>query len=242
MKTNVLTSTLIGIIGLLLIVAALQFIGWGRGIDELQPAEFNEGRIEQLVAAKDDLAAPDIKPEVIDRITQTPLFREDRQPFVPPLVVEEDQDQSQDIVEVKPLKAQVTSIIITNNNRYVMIQDQVSNERLTLKEGMPLAGEQGMWVVDSIDKRKVVFNAEGQEPVELELEVFSGALNKGGNKRQQIRQQKAAQAANQAEQNNNNDKNLTPEQLRQKKAEEIRQKIAERRAEMRAKAAQGNDQ
>lgn len=242
MKTNVVINALIGIIGLLLIVAALQFVGWGRGIDELQPAEFDEGRIEQLIAAKDDLAAPDIKPEVIDRITQTPLFREDRQPFVPPLVVEEDQSLNQEVVEIKPLKAQVTSIIITNNNRYVMIQDQISNERMTLKEGMPLAGEQGMWVVDNIDKRKVIFNAEGQEPVELELEVFSGALNKAGNTRQLTRNQKAAQATKQAGQNKDNDTNLTPEQLRQKKAEEIRQKIAERRAEMRAKAAQGNEQ
>jgi hypothetical protein len=239
MKTNVLINALIAVIGLLFIVAALQFVGWGRGINELQPADYDENRIEQLVAAKDDLAAPDIKPEIIDRITQTPLFREDREPFVPPLVVEENPEGSQEAIEIKPLKAQVTSIIITNNNSYVMIQDQVSNERLTLKEGMPLDGEQGMWVVDSIDSRKVVFTAEGQEPVELELEVFSGALNKGARNRNQNNRQQATQEIKQAD---NNENKLTPEQLRQKKAEEIRQKIAERRAEMRAKAAQGNEQ
>ncbi|KAA3645968.1 MAG: hypothetical protein DWP95_03750 [Proteobacteria bacterium] len=239
MKTNLLTNILIAIIGLLLIVAALQFVGWGRGIDELQPAEFDEDQIEQLIAAKDDLAAPDIKPEVIDRITQTPLFRQDRQPYIPPVVAEDNPEIDSTIIEVKPLKAQVTSIIITSNSRYVMIQDQISNERLTLKEGMPLEGEQGMWVVDSIDKRKVIFNAEGQEPVELELEVFSGALNQAGNNRNQNRKQQEAQAAKQLV---DDDKNLTPEQLRQKKADEIRQKIAERRAEMRAKAAQGKEQ
>jgi len=239
MKTNVLINALIAVIGLLFIVAALQFVGWGRGISELQPADYDENRIEQLVAAKDDLAAPDIKPEIIDRITQTPLFREDREPFVPPLVVEENPEGSQETIEIKPLKAQVTSIIITNNNSYVMIQDQLTNERLTLKEGMPLEGEQGMWVVDSIDKRKVVFTAEGQEPVELELEVFSGALNKGARNQSQNNRQQATQEIKQAD---NNENKLTPEQLRQKKAEEIRQKIAERRAEMRAKAAQGNEQ
>lgn len=239
MKTNLLVNVLIAVIGLLLIVAALQFVGWGRGIEDIQAEEFNENQIEQLVTAKDDLAAPDIKPEIIDRITQTPLFREDRQPYVPPLVVENNPEDNQDVIEVKPLKAQVTSIIITNNNSYVMIQDQLTNERLTLKEGMPLDGEQGMWVVQNIDKRKVTFAAEGQEPVELELEVFSGALNKGASNRQQKRIQQAAQAAKQAV---DDDKSLTPEQLRQKKAEEIRQKIAERRAEMRAKAAQGNEQ
>jgi len=241
MKTNVLINALIAVIGLLFIVAALQFVGWGRGINELQPADYDENRIEQLVAAKDDLAAPDIKPEVIDRITQTPLFREDRQPFVPPLDPIDNPDNEPQVEPVKPLKAQVTSIIITNNNSYVMIQDQVSNERLTLKEGMPLDGEQGMWVVDSIDKRKVVFTAEGQEPVELELEVFSGALNKGGRNRNQ-NQNNRQQAAQEIRQADNNENKLTPEQLRQQKAEEIRQKIAERRAEMRAKAAQGNEQ
>ncbi len=239
MKTNLLVNVLIAVIGLLLIVAALQFVGWGRGIEDIQAEEFNENQIEQLVTAKDDLAAPDIKPEIIDRITQTPLFREDRQPYVPPLVVENNPEDNQDVIEVKPLKAQVTSIIITNNNRYVMIQDQLTNERLTLKEGMPLDGEQGMWVVQNIDKRKVTFAAEGQEPVELELEVFSGALNKGARNQSQNNRQQATQEIKQAD---NNENKLTPEQLRQKKAEEIRQKIAERRAEMRAKAAQGNEQ
>jgi len=239
MKTNVLINALIAVIGLLLIVAALQFVGWGRGIHEIQPADYDENRIEQLVAAKDDLAAPDIKPEIIDRITQTPLFREDRQPFVPPLEVDKNPDSEIEVAQAEPLKAQVTSIIITHNNSYVMIQDQVSNERLTLKEGMPLTGEQGMWVVESIDKRKVTFTADGQEPVELELEVFSGALNKGGGNRNKNKRQQAARINNQADDNENK---LTPEQLRQKKAEEIRQKIAERRAEMRAKAAQGNEQ
>lgn len=239
MKTNVLINVFIAIIGLLLIVAALQLVGWGRGVDDIQPADFNENQIEQLVAAKDDLAAPDIKPEVIDRITQTPLFREDRQPFVPPLVVDDDKDEGPEVIEVKPLKAQVTSIIITNNNSYVMVQDQLTNERLTLKEGMPLEGEQGMWTVETIDKRKVVFTAEGQEPVELELEVFSGALNKGARNRNQ---QRKKQAAISEKQTDNEEQQLTPEQLRQKKAEEIRRKIAERRAEMRAKAAQGNEQ
>ncbi len=239
MKTNVVVNTLIAIIGLLLIVAALQFVGWGRGIHDIEPADFDENRIEQLVTAKDDLAAPDIKPEVIDRVTQTPLFREDRQPFVPPQVVDKESENEPVIEQVEPLKAQVTSIIITNNASYVMVQDQVSNERLTLKEGMPLEGAQGMWVVDRIDKRKVTFTAEGQEPVELELEVFSGALNKGGRNQNQNRRQQAARS-NQPQ--NNDNKKLTPEQLRQKKAEEIRQKIAERRAEMRAKAAQGNKQ
>ena len=239
MKTNVLVNALIAVIGLLLMLAALQFVGWGRGISEIEPAGYDENRIEQLVTAKDDLAAPDIKPEVIDRITQTPLFREDRQPFVPPLVVDEGSENETLLEQVEPLKAQVTSIIITNNSSYVMIQDQLTNERLTLKEGMPLDGEQGMWVVQNIDKRKVTFTAEGQEPVELELEVFSGALNKGGGNRAQKKRQQASQKNNQA---NNKEVNLTPEQLRQKKAEEIRQKIAERRAEMRAKAAQGNEQ
>ncbi|MCX7544079.1 hypothetical protein [Marinicella gelatinilytica] len=239
MKTNVLVNVLIAVIGMLLILAALQFVGWGRGIKTLEPMAFEEGQLEQLVAAKDDLSPPEIKSDVIDRVIQTPLFREDRQPFVPPVVEEVNSEEVFDVVEVKPLKAQITSIIITNNSRYVMIQDQVSKERLTLKEGMPLDGEQGMWVVDTIDKRKVTFVADGQEPIELELEVFSGALNNAGsnNRAQDRRQQAAAQAVELKQ-----EENLTPEQLRQKKAEEIRQKIAERRAEMRAKAAQGKEQ
>jgi|GEM_PF-1238283 len=240
MKTNLMAQIMIALIGLLLIVAALQFVGWGRGIDDLQASQFDESQIEQLVAAKDDLAPPEIKPEVVDRITGAPLFRDDRQPFVPPLVEDDSVVEGDPIAEpTKPLKAKVTSIIITNSSRYVMLQDQVTNERLTLKQGMPLPGEQGLWVVENIDSRKVTFTADGQEPVELELEVFSGGLSNSQNNgtlertRKQDDKNKQTSDANQQ---------LTPEQLRQQSAEEIRQKIAERRAEMRAKAAQGKEQ
>ncbi len=239
MKTNLMVQIMIGLIGLLLLLAALQFVGWGRGIGDLEPAQFDESQIEQLVTAKDDLAAPEIKPEVIERITGVPLFRDDRQPFVPP-----PSDLSLADVEPieeppKPLKAKVTSIIITNSNRYVMLQDQLTNEQLTLEQGMPLPGEQGLWIVETIDSRKVTFTADGQEPVELELEIFSGGLS---NNQNNVAQNRAREAKQQNQKSADVVQQLTPEQLRQQSAEEIRKKIAERRAEMRAKAAQGNEQ
>ena len=110
--------------------------------------------------------------------------------------------------------------------------DQLTNEQVTLEQGMPLPGEQGLWVVDQIEPRKVVFQSEGNDPVELELEVFDGQLNARAAKNAGSRRPARAQAEEAATESN--------AEKQKNSAEEIRRKIAERRAQMRANAAKGN--
>ncbi len=232
MKNNLFANGLLILIGVLLLLAALQLFGWGRGTQSLEAEVFDASTLSQL---EDGAVAADGK--VVDdktllQITDAPLFSYDRQPFVA-VGPEADPDVDVDVdVEPEPLKAKVTSIMITDENRYAMVFDELSKERITLTQGMPLPGDQGLWVVEAINPRTVTFSADGEEPVEIGLEIFAGKLNakaaKASKKKKNNRKRKSADA--------DKDKKET----QKNSAEEIRKKIAERRAQMRANAAKGN--
>lgn len=233
MKNNLLAQVLIGLLGVLLFFASIQMFGIGQSLSELEADEFDEKQLNQLVNKVSD-TTPDGKEKErhLEQIVALPLFSATREPYVAP-----PEGPEIDVVEpeASPLNAKISSIVITGDNSYVIVQDNVSKERLTLAQGMPLEGEQGLWTVASIEPRKVIFEAEGEESVELELEVFSGSLGKSGGK----------SGKSKAKKNNRTPtKNITPEKNnkneRANSAEAIRKKIAERRAQMRKEAADRN--
>jgi len=235
MKNNLLANVLLVVIGLLLLLSALQLVGWGRGIETLEAQNFDVSSLDQLQVEADGADTSPAQKNAVDTIVDAPLFSISRTPYIPPAEPDEGDIESELIV-AEPLKARVTSIIITDENKYVMMVDEVSKERVTLQQGMPLPGEQGLWVVDSIQPRAVVFKADGEEPVELELEVFDGQLSKGG-------RQSAARSGNSSRDKKPQAITAADEKEKQKNsAEEIRKKIAERRAQMRANAAKGKKQ
>jgi hypothetical protein len=232
MKNNVFSNALMVFIGVMMVIAALQLMGWGRTTESLEPEAFDASTMSQLTESANQ-QSQGVEEDLVDVIAELPLFTDNRQPYVAPETDPEDGEI--EVVEAaEPLKAKVTSIMILGETRYAMILDQLTNEQVTLEQGMPLPGEQGLWVVENIEPRKVVFNSEGEEPVELELDVFDGQLN--------------AQAAKSNRKNNNARRREEPAELTQEtdaekqknSAEEIRRKIAERRAQMRANAAKGN--
>ncbi len=234
MKNNIFASALLVLIGILMLLAALQLFGWGRGFDSLEPEAFDPSELAQLENIANDAQVKKIDNKTIVEITDAPLFRMDRKPFVPDEDVTEGEEVAQ-IEEPDPLKAKVTSIIITPENSYAMVFDELSKSSVTLTQGMPLPGDQGLWMLDSINPRAVTFVADGEEPVELSLEVFDGQLKAGTNK--------ANNRNNRHAQNNKNRNNKNKKERTQKNsAEEIRRKIAERRAQMRANAAKGKEE
>lgn len=217
------------VIGFLMLVAALQLFGWGKSVSVLEPETFNADSLPQLEAQQEQVKKITGE-ELIEQITLAPLFNLDRLPY-------EGEAESEVIDEVpavvaEPLKAQVTSIMIMGETKYAMVLDQLTNEKVTLEQGMPLPGEQGLWVVDQIEPRLVTFVSEGEEPVSLELDVFDGTLNA------QVVQNNNKKNNNKKNKNNKgNGQDKTEPQETKNSAEEIRRKIAERRAQMRANAA-----
>jgi len=233
MKNNLFTNGLIVFIGLMMLLAALQIFGWGQGVDSLEPEAFDISQLNQLDV--DSIAAvSEVDDNLITKITTAPLFNTDRLPYVAEDLAEGFDTENEPTV-VEPLKARVTSVMIVDDTSYAMVVDEVSNEKVTLAQGMPMPGEQGLWVVESIEPRMVTFSSEGNEPVSLELEVFDGKLNGKSN----LAKKPATRANNRS---NRNEANKPQEITQKNSAEEIRKKIAERRAQMRANAAKGTKQ
>jgi hypothetical protein len=230
MKNSLFANSLMVLIGILMLIAALQLFGLGKGTAALEPEGFDIKSLSQLELHGEN-SSPAESDQLVEQITLAPLFNLDRQPYVGETgVIDEPKDPP---VVAEPLKAQVTSIIMIGDKKYAMVIDQISKEKVTLEPGMPLPGEQGLWVVDQIEPRLVTFVSEGEEPVSLELEVFEGVLNKNA----------ANKNNNNKKSNKRNNKDGDKKPLDKKNsAEEIRRKIAERRAQMRANAAKkGNN-
>ena len=232
MKNNLFGQVLIIALAIFLVIASIQMLGWGNSIEEIQIDEENLPELP-VVPKVADVEGSDVKTDGMDllnKVNDNPLFSEDRKPFVEPIKTTEELPE----LVISELKAQLTGVVITPEQTYAMILDTVTNERSTYQVGMPLEGEQGGWTLESIESRKVTLVSDDDKTEELELEVFSGDLgngkgkgkNKGKNKKNEA---EAVTASDDAKQETPDDKRNS--------AEEIRRKIAERRAQMRANAA-----
>ena len=226
-----------------------------RGATEPDPVSTSE---QTLAAELDNLKTVSFNDRSGDdysaAILQRPLFFADRS--LPEVVDEQEaarlaaQAEQQAEEESAPLEldARLAGIIITPDKRIAMIADNKSKKTLVLREGMALEGEQAAWQIAQISERTVSF-AAGEQSAELELQVntkglpapaaarTSSAARAETNNTQRANQQQNAQ------QNTNNASDAASR--REQTAAEIRRRIAERRAQLRAERARqaqdGND-
>jgi len=166
------TLALAATCGFLSVIALLQYGGWGKKYTWLPPqaepgTEENIGNIHREV-----FKLPEVSSFVETRAR--PIFNDDRKPT--PIIEEE-----QSVAEAEPpppsipLNVTLTGIVVTPQLRLVMLRDNMKNQPLALKEGMPMPGEAGAWTLSTIKPRSAVFkNTNGDETVEVEL-VSSGA-------------------------------------------------------------------
>jgi len=161
---RLLTIGLGGACGFLLLIAAAQQFGVGRGYhwaadDGSAPSDLpSAASIQGEVVA---LAPQTQYREVSDR----PLFNEDRKPGPP--------DEPVETIEktVQPLNVTLTGIIITPQLKLAMLKDNAKNVPISLHEGMPLPGDQSIWTVVEIQARKVILKSGNNETNELPLDV-----------------------------------------------------------------------
>jgi general secretion pathway protein N len=188
-------------------------------------------------------------------VVERPLFNDDRLPLLDVAGDEAgDADGDQDEVAPVALNVTVNGIIITPELKVAMVTDNATKEKLRLRENMPLEGDQGAWVLQRIEPRKLVFEGGGEGPAEVELLTHTKALKEGtpaparkaaakkpaqkpaqvpGQRPISVAASMVQQKRREAE-NNNADED---DQDRAAKAEEIRQRVAERRAQLREEAA-----
>ncbi|MGA9422314.1 MAG: hypothetical protein WBW61_08110 [Rhodanobacteraceae bacterium] len=159
------TNVLIGACALLCLFVIFQYAGLGSGY-------------RWLVEAPDTIAASQIGK--IERetfklpaassfaaIEARPLFNDDRKPT--PL--DESDDATDEAATASPLNVTLTGVIVTPKVRIALVRDNVRNQSLALKVGMPLEGDQASWILTEIKPRSAVFRSAADEDAEIELET-----------------------------------------------------------------------
>jgi len=222
-KNNLLGQILIGLLVVFLLISSIQMFGWGRGLAEIEIDKDKQMDLPSIPSGikSEGGDSQNNNKQLVSNITTRPIFSDSRSPFIPE--IDEDTGGVDDNVEITMLKAQLTGVVITPEQSYAMILDNITNQRETYKVGMPLDGEQGGWTLTEIHSRKVVFVSDDEKSEELELAVFSDGFKAGGSNKRAPAKKVTKQTLSRKD--------------KKKNADDIRKKIAERRAQMRAEAA-----
>lgn len=234
-RNNLLTVILLGAIAAVALLGLAGALVVGRvAVDRIEPASLPPVDLGQALASPPELPEFSSFAAIIDR----PLFFEDR--ALPEIVAGddgEDQDaaaEPEPVRELPPLDSVVAGIIITPEVKLAMITDKKSRQTEVLREGMALSGPKSAWRVVSIEPRSVRLETDQGESELLELEVATRPLAAGA---APVRRQAAAQpqTATPTETEPAQAQN-DAEAAARARAEEIRRKVAERRAQLRAEA------
>lgn len=177
-------------------------------------------------------------PELVDNepmeryavITERPLFNADRQPYVPSGEGEEGAEGEEELAEeeVEAPELELAGVIITPSIRMVTLRQKGEGDSLIAFEGQPLEGDFGTWQVSDIEPRSITLASDGGGEFKLELQVHDVAMASPPKTEKAPDQSETESGAEQAVQRDS-DRPLT-------RAEEIRQRIAERREELRRAA------
>jgi len=159
-------------------------------------------------------------------IVERPVFNESRLP-----ALEDDSaagnDEELAEQEVDAPEFELSGVIITPSIRMVTLKTKDQPESLVAFEGQPLHGNYGSWQVSRIEPRQITLASGRGEEVQLNLQVHDTAIATPPKPVMPARS--AASESNSQTSQDGTDQPLT-------RAEEIRQRIAERREELRRAA------
>lgn len=234
----------VAVLAVALIFAVAAFTGLG-GRYALHPDSGEGSQVSGL-----DLSSASNPLETLDKyadVGNRPLFSLDRRPPPPPGGEPlPDPEQPQEPQPGAPLDVVVTSIIMTPTMRLAIITDNSTGKSQSIKVGQALDGESG-WSLKELEPRRAVFAGPGGES-SVDLRVFNGsggqsptpvavtrASEQGGEHPEEHGISPPGQESSPVDQATA--RGMTPEE----RAEMIRQRIAERRRQMREEAARANN-
>jgi len=158
-------------------------------------------------------------------ITERPLFNENRLPDIE----DESSEENEEVVEeeVDAPDFELAGVIITPSIRMVTLKTKDQPLSLVAFEGQPLQGDYGTWQVSRIEPRQITLASGSGEEVQLMLQVHDATIAAPPRRSTAAENADKKPAAQVGEEEN--DQPLT-------RAEEIRQRIAQRREELRQAA------
>ena len=225
LEDNLVGRVQAGIAGALVVVALLLGVVWS--LPPSGSAASGGGADETVMPDVPQLGAS----EPIEHyavVTERPVFNESRQPELELGSAEEGEEALQE--EVDAPEVELAGVIITPSLRMVTLREKEAGESLVAFEGQPLEGAYGSWHVSRIAPREITLSSGAGEEMQLKLEVHDAKIApppKPKVKEPAADQQTADAAA--APEDRADAEPLT-------RAEEIRQRIQERREELRRAA------
>lgn len=179
-------------------------------------------------APESGLLAPEFRTMEIAQLQPAldrPLFNSTRRPFADEEVSDQ-LDNGPVTAEIKAPEIRLSGVILTAKHKIAMLVNKKNKQNFRVMEGEVLPEEFSDWTLKTVSERSLeLVHANSDDTVMIELEVF-GAIAaavpppevKSGPEEKQATEQ-------------------TPQAENTSEAEEIRRKIAERRARLRAEAA-----
>lgn len=158
--------------GVLVVTALIQLAGYGRGYGWL-PADTAESAELAGEIDRTPIKIPPLASYV--EVESRPLFNDDRKPTP---VSEEGP-----VVEgppPAPLNVTLTGVVLVRETdttpelKVAMVRDNLRNETMALKVGMPLGGDQAGWTLVELAPRLATFRNVSDETVEIELNPAAG--------------------------------------------------------------------
>lgn len=175
-------------------------------------------------------------------VSERPVFNEDRRP-APVLDGDEEPDPADWAdVDVGAPDVELAGIIITPTLRMATLKSPEHTRSLVAFEGQPLEGDFGTWQVSRIENRYVTLSSADGEEMQLELQVHDAMITEPPEvvrAEQRVRPGSSGRDGDEGEQDQSENAEANSDPMT--RADEIRQRIEERREELR-RAAEAADE
>jgi hypothetical protein len=179
-----------------------------------------------------------IEPQPIERyaeIVDRPVFNETRQPVIGADLMDGEEDELTVAEDVDAPEVELAGIVITPELRLATLRLKGGEESLVALEGEPLKGDFGSWRVSRVEPRSAVLESASGDQVELKLQVHDAIID--APPEPEPKPTPTNRLADSAGENGAGEEADRP----LSRAEEIRQRIAERREELRRAQEEGGE-
>jgi hypothetical protein len=174
--------------------------------------------------------------ETYSVITERPVFNETRLPVLDLDLLAGSDEEVIFEEDIGAPDVELAGVIITPSIRMVTLRQKDSQESLVAFEGKPLEGNFGSWQVSLIEPRQVTLTSGSGEEMQLELQIHDIQIEEPEREESEAGQDNKEGEKLAAAEEEGSDEAGEP----LSRAEEIRQRIAERREELRRAAEDEN--
>ena len=231
LNDNPVGKALVGVSAAMLVVLLLLAVAW-----VLPPAGADLEAGEGGPAVSSDVPQlEEPKPlEQYAEIVNRPVFNESRQPVIGGEIVDGEDEELADAADVEAPDVELAGVVITPDLRVATLRVKGEDASLLALEGQPLEGDFGSWRVSRVEPRSAVLESASGDQVRLELQIHDAMIDEPPKPKPSAAPPVIDDAGQSTE-------DLAQDDAPMSRAEEIRQRIAERREELRRQQEEGGE-